>query len=239
MKASGVKMRTITAIILATIASGVNALDRSGMFVCTPLSSDQKPIIYSFDGEYLIRDNNLKVPFTKVSSLTESMDLYFAFEPTYQGGKKLALQRLLRSDGDLLTSELANFTNHCKSSLELYTLEAYYQDSKRSEKKQLQPILNLIDAVGNLSCLKPKQEIEEFLSPVTEEDFNHIKLTINFDKMWVIEERIKNGGAIESNEKLFGSFQGANALKYQCKSLGIDVPEVDTSEAIVPLASNI
>ena len=106
-------MRTILVIIFMTLATQANAADRSGMFVCTPLSSSDKPIIYSFDGKFLIRDNNLEVPFTKVSSLTEIMDLYFAFEPTYMGGQKRALQGLLEKDADLLASELADFTNHC------------------------------------------------------------------------------------------------------------------------------
>ena len=50
--------------------------------------------------------------------------------------------------------------------------------------------------------------------------------------MWVIEELLNKGGSafkIKTNA----------AKKYQCKSLGIDVADVDTSKPIVALASNI
>lgn len=230
----------MVAITLMIVASSASALDRSGMFVCTPLLSIEKPIIYSFDGEYLIRDNNLKVPFTKVSSLTDNMDLYFAFEPTYIAGRKLALQRLLQQDADLITTELAEFTNHCDDYYSRNdTLETYYQRDSNSEKVVLQPILNLVDAIGDLSCAETKDDIGKFLAPVADEEFNHVKLTINFDKMWVIEERIRRGGDVERRNMNLSEFDGAEARKYECKSLGIDVPQVDTSESIVPLASNI
>ena len=57
--------------------------------------------------------------------------------------------------------------------------------------------------------------------------------------MWVIEERIRRGGDVERRNMNLSEFDGAEARKYECKSLGIDVPQVDTSESIVPLASNI
>lgn len=237
-KALGVKMRKILAITLMIAASSASALDRSGMFVCTPQSSQDKPIIYSFDGEYLIRDNNLQVPFTKVSSLTDNMDLYFAFEPTYMADRKFALRKLLQDDSELITSELADFTKFCNSKYtEGIKLKSFYEDyDSRSGKLQLEPVSNLVGVFGNLSChKKTKESVENFFAPITDEEYHHVKLTINFDKMWVIEERVQNGGVSQKYE----DFNEKMAVKYQCKSLGIDVPEVDTSESIVPLASNI
>ena len=69
------------------------------------------------------------------------------------------------------------------------------------------------------------------MAPVTAKEFNHVKLTINFDKMWVIEERISNGGTSILEKHHRSEINEDIAVKYQCKSLGIDVPEVDTSKS--------
>ena len=239
MKALGVRMRNILAITLVIIASGVSALDRRGMFVCTPMSSDEKPILYAFDGKHLIRDNNSEVPFTKLSSLADNLDLYFAFEPTFLGKRKIPMQSLLQSDRELITSEFEEFTKWCAFDVYMKdkTIETFYKLDKYIEKSKLQPIQNLIKEYKDTECESVNIYGEDVLTPVTEEDFNQVKLTINFEKMWVIEERLNKGGSDLGNSAF--EIKRNAAKKYQCKSLGIDVPDVDTSKSIVPLASNI
>ena len=233
-------MRTILAIIFMTFATQASTADRSGMFVCTPDSSEEKPIIYMFDGNYLIRDNNLEIPFTKVSSLTDYLDLYFAFEPTSYGERKLILQQIISQHPERFVQNLQVFSESCS------TTESFYDFFEVTGHK-LKEIINFRDqkiswVFKSIKCdrYKTKTQLEDLLSPIENKDFNHKKLTINFNNMTVIEETIFEGGIWTGrNGIVSGGINGNETQKkYQCKSLGIDVPEVDTSKSIVPLASD-
>lgn len=231
-------MRNILAIIFITFSTQASAADRSGMFVCTPDSSEEKPIIYMFDGNYLIRDNNLEIPFTKVSSLTDYLDLYFAFEPTLYGERKLILQQIINQHPERFGQNLQVFSEAC------FTGDNFYDFFEVSGHK-LKEIINFRDqkisrVFKSIKCdrSKIKIQLEDLLSPITNEDLHHKKLTINFDNMTVIEETIFNGGRYTSNKKANNYGGSEIQKKYQCKSLGIDVPELDTSKSIVPLASD-
>ena len=226
---------------LMIAASSASALDRSGMFVCTPKSDTNKPIIYAFDGKYLIRDNNAEIPFTKISSLSDQLDLYFAFEPTSWGSKKLALHNSLKMDGEQVETELASFVNFCNSyHYKQSNFKTYYELETETPRIETEAVKTLAAAFAEEKCSGIEDRIDRLLKPVTEQDYNHVKLTINFDEMWVIEERISSGGWSYANEERDDFIhRNEKAIKYQCKSLGIDVPEVDTSKSIVPLASNI
>jgi len=241
VKALGVRMRNILAITLVIIASGVSALDRRGMFVCTPMSSAEKPIIYAFDGEHLLRDNNLEVPFSKLSSLADNLDLYFAFEPTVLGRVKLTMQSLPHDERELLASEFKDFSKFCgKSFNDFKTIEDYYELVHKKQNVELQPIQKLIKQFRGTECKFITNMDGKPFIPISEDDFNHVKLTINFEKMWVIEERLQRGGdAYNYVGQYISGLSSSKSKKYQCKSLGIDVPDVDTSKSIVPLASNI
>ena len=76
-------MRILAVILLLGLASkGWAETGISGMLACTPKDSQQKPVIYAFDGQYLLRDSDSYAPFKKVVSLYDGLDLYFAFIPT-------------------------------------------------------------------------------------------------------------------------------------------------------------
>ena len=76
-------MRILAVILLFGLASeGWAETGISGMLACTPKDSQQKPVIYAFDGQYLLRDSDSSAPFKKVVSLYDGLDLYFAFIPT-------------------------------------------------------------------------------------------------------------------------------------------------------------
>ena len=62
-----------------------------------------------------------------------------------------------------------------------------------------------------------------------------IKLTIDFGLMTVIEENIYNDLYSGLGIKRFIE-QRPTQKKFACKSLGVEVPPVDTSRSIVPLA---
>ena len=54
----------------------------SGMLACNPNKTGAKPVIYAFDGKYLLRDNQKKTPFQHIASIAGFLEIYFAFVPT-------------------------------------------------------------------------------------------------------------------------------------------------------------
>ena len=76
-------MRKLLIALLMTVATQAGADDKatSGMLVCSSNENNMAPIIYTFDGEHLLRDNQLENPFENIASLTNTTDLHFAFVP--------------------------------------------------------------------------------------------------------------------------------------------------------------
>ena len=107
-------MRSFLLVALFSSATQLNAMDRSGLFVCSPELAQQKPILYAFDGKHLIRDEVTETPFTKIASLTENIDLYFAFEPNIQGRQKLKAKNALEKQPEIFQSELEDFKTDCR-----------------------------------------------------------------------------------------------------------------------------
>jgi len=76
-------MRKLLIPLLMTLATQAGADDKaiSGMLACSSNENNMAPIIYTFDGEHLLRDNQLENPFENIASLTNTTDLHFAFVP--------------------------------------------------------------------------------------------------------------------------------------------------------------
>ena len=222
-------------IICLSLTAPVAAQDRSGMFVCTPKSEQERPIIYAFDGKHLIRDNDLEIPFSKVASLNENLDLYFAFKPNLSGRSKLETIKNLRNFPDLFLKQAEAFLSACnKQSTNFVTFSDAYEVFFKYKKDTLSymsegPLLPL-----NAKCRTP---MDELITPPAfdTKDFNHVKLTIDFGLMTVIEENIYNDLYSGLGIKRFIE-QRPTQKKFACKSLGVEVPPVDTSRSIVPLA---
>ena len=73
--------------------------------------------------------------------------------------------------------------------------------------------------------------------PVPIERLTHVKLTLNLSSMVVIEERYEptQDKAISSrseNKRFVGE-------EYQCQSLGITAPEIDTSQSLTPIGRDL
>ena len=73
-------MRILAAMLLIGLASEAWAKsDKSGMLACNPNDENKKPVIYVFDGEYLLRDNDLAYPFRHIASLPQKTEMYFSY----------------------------------------------------------------------------------------------------------------------------------------------------------------
>ena len=73
-------MRILAAMLLIGLASEAWAKsDISGMLACNPNDENKKPVIYVFDGEYLLRDNDLAYPFRNIASLPQKTEMYFSY----------------------------------------------------------------------------------------------------------------------------------------------------------------
>lgn len=56
--------------------------DVSGILACNPNKTGAKPVIYAFDGKYLLRDNQKRTPFQHIASIAGFLEVYFAFVPS-------------------------------------------------------------------------------------------------------------------------------------------------------------
>ena len=73
-------MRIFAAMLLIGLASEAWAKsDKSGMLACNPNDENKKPVIYVFDGEYLLRDNDLAYSFRNIASLPQKTEMYFSY----------------------------------------------------------------------------------------------------------------------------------------------------------------
>ena len=221
-------------IICLSLTAPVAAQDRSGMFVCTPKSEQERPIIYAFDGKHLIRDNDLEIPFTKVASLNEQLDLYFAFKPNLRGKSKLETIKNLKKFPDLFLQQAEIFLSFCEKQSSSITFSDLYEKILKYKKDTLSYMSEGPLLPRNAQCRTPRDEL--ITPPVFDtKDFNHVKLTIDFERMTVIEENIYNDLTSGLGTKRFME-QRPTQKKFACKSLGVEVPPVDTSRSIVPLA---
>ena len=85
-------MRILAAMLLIGLASEAWAQsDISGMLSCNPNDEDKKPVIYVFDGEYLLRDNDLAYPFRNIASLPQKTEMYFSY--THSSNQILEVQK--------------------------------------------------------------------------------------------------------------------------------------------------
>ena len=97
---------------------------------------------------------------------------------------------------------------------------------------------NVIEIDGNTYDLEAyykwtEEDLPSLLTPptVTFEDLDHVKITIDFTNMIVIEERYSPFSEWRKNR--------FSAAEYQCQSLGITVPEIDTSQSLTPIGRDL
>tara|TARA_B100001173_G_scaffold84369_1_gene72173 strand:+ start:472 stop:744 length:273 start_codon:yes stop_codon:yes gene_type:complete len=72
-----------------------------------------------------------------------------------------------------------------------------------------------------------KSLIEKELSYDLSTDFYHVKLTLDLENMRVIEQ-----SSLRIEHKKTTKFENNT---YECQSLGVAVPEIDTSESTTPI----
>lgn len=229
-------MRNFLTMISITLATQAAGIDRSGMFVCTPKSDNETPIIYAFDGVHLLRDNNLETPFTKLASLSDQLDLYFAFTPSLSGKRKLEAAKMLEKFPELVVAEAEGFLANCEfSGKSTYTEYANKVMASKDRYEKLAqdgaPLLPYHSKCG--------QTVEQILNfNLTPDDLNHVKLTINFANMTVVEEVVYPEPT--SLDLFSRKVQSRLPIQqtFACKSLIVEVPKVDTSKSIVPLAKD-
>ena len=132
---------TVLALLFPHLAlAGGHVTGISGMLACTPKDSQQKPVIYAFDGQYLLRDSDSSAPFKKVVSLYDGLDLYFAFIPTkktLEGHEGLVRQhKNYQSKKKEISAEVARFKSlHCPKVNKADIFAPYYRkfDGKKPD----------------------------------------------------------------------------------------------------------
>ena len=244
----GEYMRTILIALFTTLATQVSSEAASGMLVCNPNDISEEPVVYSFDGEFLLRDNNPKFPYMNLLTVQENIFLYFGYELSEYKMAKLdrELEKYSKIKADVwkIKTEIKNFKRYCKvasknSTYTNFTMHKNFSKSLRESNQCIDPLtrkdrcdysfevdykLLPSERCSNISQLEdnyiPRQPSLSF------EDFDQVKLTINLNSMKVIEERIS-------------SDTGLSAERFVCKSLGIIPPEIDKSQSITPIPKDI
>ena len=239
-------MRILAVILLFGLASeGWAETGISGMLACTPKDSQQKPVIYAFDGQYLLRDSDSSAPFKKVVSLYDDLDLYFAFIPTkktLENHEGLVRQyKNYQSKKKEISAEVARFKSlHCPKVNKADFSAPFYKkfEGKKSD----------VGIPKNFHCSsKIEDEFQTEAPKVKIEEFLQVKLTIDFREMVVREEIFTPSKDIVSIEhptvQYFLSAKEFDhrfsGTEYQCQSLGIAVPKIDTSQSLTPIGKDL
>ena len=242
--------RTLLFGVLMTLASQAGSEAVSDMLVCNPNDRTAEPVIYSFDGELLLRDNNPKFPYKNILTIDKNVYLYFGFEiPKY---KMATLEREYKKYEEMKASswktvaEINNFKRYCEGAPDDHTYHnfSFFKSVQKSlqDSKQCIDYLTKENRCISITFVDVKLRSYErcsdisgiadrylnFKEPaVTLSDFDQVKLTINLDVMQVIEERIFSDGS------------GFKAERFVCKSLGMSPPEIDRSQSITPILLDI
>lgn len=239
-------MRTFLIALMMTLASHAGAgSDLSGMLACNPNDPDEKPVLYAFDGEYLLRDNDFAYPFQHLASLPNQTELYFAY--THSSNQISEAQ-------DRLINILEHWDNNVEWIFASRRLDNEYgkcmfpKGPIAAQRFHIALFAELLGGIYNeeeasfelpnvtLSCddLKnlTRDDVME-LAPkpqVDIKDLDQVKLTIDLSRMLILEERYSP----DSNRSR--RFSGE---AYQCQSLGITAPEIDTSKSVTPIGKEL
>ena len=240
-------MRIFAALLLLGLASeGWAESGISGMLACNPNDKDKKPVLYAFDGEYLIRDNELAYPFQFLASLPNKNEIYFAYTHGQfhidERNRRIKEAKKYHSRLQAFSS-IDSISNVCNPEDAMFAPTVQALASHLNGTYQLDGGIKISDRNLTLSCEDiVTLETEKLLDlvpflPVPIERLTHVKLTLNLSSMVVIEERYEptQDKAISSrseNKRFVGE-------EYQCQSLGITAPEIDTSQSLTPIGRDL
>lgn len=219
-----------------TLATQVGADDKvtSGMLACSSNENNMAPIIYAFDGEHLLRDNQLENPFEKIASLSNTTDLYFAFVPRKIVKLKADAAKSLTEKPDLVRKKLESFLLFCQIS----SRNTNFRQFQFTEKANNEVHLPDMGACGS-TLDKLYERLAEYVKPSIS-DYDHVKLTLDFANLKVVEEIYSPYSPQE--DRLTSRLRRGKTFQhnlYTCKSLGVTIPKIDTSQSLAPIGKDL
>lgn len=215
----------------------------SGMLACNPNETSEKPVIYAFDGEYLIRDNDLEYPFQKIVSLPNKTEMYFAYKPSEKqinAPKKRFLNAftyfsLLEQIGVLNPNRSSWGCSRHSVRIQFMLADLAHALGGEYNKNQCTfELPNLTLKYRDILSLT-KDKIKQLMpeeTPLQIENLDQVKLTIDLSKMKVIEEIYSPSAHARDPAAFLGT-------QYQCQSLGVTVPKIDTSRSRTPIGDRL
>ena len=206
-------MNTVVLFIMS-VAISHTASERSGMLACNPNDETQKPVIYAFDGKHLIKDNDPTTPYKYLSSISDQFDVYFAFVPTDDYKEKSArfnkAKSFVTNNYEAINKVISMFISMLKTNFEMVssrtinpykdlsldlTLGMNYSAKTLWEwQNKIEINLNSNKEIKTLKVFEFKTKASEIDSiieknlPMLNTDFHHVKLTLDFEEMRVIEQ---------------------------------------------------
>lgn len=204
---------------------------------------------------HLIKDNDPTIPYKYLSSITDQFDVYFAFVPTDEYTKRLVLFNNLNpfftENKDVISKVIKNIEFLCSHRSEFncdpneWDEDAWvlYKSPLKKLNLRWKELLAERDKIkkvlgrfwGSISAQGFVEEAEKTINFVTQKeilydintDFHHVKLTLDFEEMRVIEQSSLRIEQIKRTEFVNNT--------YECQSLGVTVPDIDTSESTTPI----
>ena len=250
-------MNTVAVFIMSVVISHT-ASERSGMLACNPNDKTKKPVIYAFDGKHLIKDNDPTIPYKHMASITDQFDVYFALVPTvdyqerkaeYNKARAFAIENYETIQKVISDVYILCFQNHADKcnlatsnpfgkTLTLDLISEGFNFSPQELLKwqnKIKLYLNIYSDIKAFKLFEFKAKNKKLIDSFVEKkltynlntDFHHVKLTLDFEEMRVIEQSSLRIEQIKRTEFVNNT--------YECQSLGVTVPEIDTSESTTPI----
>ncbi|MDA9158946.1 hypothetical protein N9O21_00100 [Rhodobacteraceae bacterium] len=105
-------MRALLVALMLTVATQAGAgSDISGILACNPNKTGRKPVLYAFDGKYLLRDNQTKTPFIHIASIGGFLEIYFAFLPSERMNREFQYAAAFNQSLKVLKENVSNRLN--------------------------------------------------------------------------------------------------------------------------------
>jgi hypothetical protein len=262
-------MRAAIIALMLMIGSQAGAESEvSGMLACNPNKTGAKPVIYAFDGKYLLRDNQKKTPFQHIASIAGFLEIYFAFVPTVTMRRQ---QRDFENAVKQFKQDIENTgktLNGPKASKYIKEFDNFQEWCSRNTVNGgsfRRYAVNIIDnpyvtyfeqnfldvAAGTqvkLTCENTKgKTVHDFVHlkyrgvPPTNGPYENVDVN-EFNQFKVTVDLNKMTVRQEIYAplgKIGQKNRSFDAEEFRCQSLGIDVPEIDVSESITPIGKGI
>lgn len=241
--------------ILIFLGSGLNAEQISGgLLTCTPSDLNEKPVVYRFNENHLVRDTDPDTVYEKVGDVFDRYSFYASLKPTRDyfsaRGQHKFDQNMLSENIEKSREFLSGFEKWCDSTQDENPRWYKYKESLESGDFLNKLTISNWKQLGvkkTFSCKSVKEVLrnENLVLPepkLYDNEFYISKITLD-TKNWTVFEEIGLNSPINDNEmdskmrsiKIRGLSGKSVSEGTKCQLIQVEIEDIDPSKNTIPL----